>query len=97
MIRFVLAMLAAIVLPFVIWHIAARLRGQSGEGAPNGLLLMAGAGLGLAAMLALSVGNLLMSSDTGRYEPARMEDGEVRPGRIVPDEEPAPAETPANP
>jgi TRAP-type C4-dicarboxylate transport system permease small subunit len=99
MLRFILLMSAMFVLPFIAWH-AWRLVAPSKEGeapaAPIMGLAVTGAVLAIGASMALAlIGGTGVSRD-GRYEPARVVDGEVQPGGFVP-EEPEQTDDPPSP
>jgi len=81
MARFLIAFLA-LVGPFLLYAAYWRLRLRHGEGRwPLSLLFTVGALLAAETFLLAA---LQRPNVAGRFEPARLEDGRVQPGRLVP-------------
>lgn len=76
--------LAALAGPFVLYALYLRLARRSGSGRwPLTILFLVGALLAAETFL---LNALQRPNIQGRFEPARLEDGVVRPGRIIPEE-----------
>lgn len=91
MIRFVLVMAVVFALPFIVWRIASAVRSEEAASAPTGKLMMIGGALALISMVVLAALSIEKYEYDGAYQPARLEDGEVRPGgfeRRDPDSDP---------
>jgi len=98
MLRFILLMSAMFVLPFIAWHawrlVAAAKDGEAQAAPMTGLAVAGGVLAIIASMVLALVGGTGVSRD-GRYEPARMVDGEVQPGGFIPDEPDEPEDPPS--
>ena len=98
--RFILLMAAMFALPFIFWHVWRLMNavpaadGEAASAAPNGVLALAGAGLALIIVVVLALTGADSASRNGAYEPPRLVDGEVRPGRAVPAENNVPDDDP---
>ena len=86
MIRFLIVMVLVFALPFVAWRVrAALMTGEAGP-MPTGVLAMIGTGLAAAAMIILAAVSIEGGAEDGAYEPPRLDEGEVRPGRFNDDD-----------
>lgn len=79
MLRFSVLMLAAFLLPFLIWHLV-RLATQHDRVMPTGVLAVSGAMLGLVSVMVFTAFSISGTDRDGAYQPARLEDGQVQPG-----------------
>lgn len=81
MLRFLVLMLAALLVPFVIWHLV-RLVTQHERPMPTGLLAFGGAALGLVGALVFTAFSISGTERDGAYQPARLEGGEIQSGEF---------------
>ncbi|MCP2671611.1 hypothetical protein NHF40_11805 [Maricaulaceae bacterium EIL42A08] len=89
MLRFILLMAAMFALPFIAWHLWRLVQSpetDQAEQAPATTLAIIGVVLALLATVTLALVDGPGVSRDGRYEPPRVVNGEVQPGRFVPDE-----------
>ena len=82
MIRFLIVMIVVFSLPFLAWRLrAAMMPGETGP-MPVGVLSIIGTVAAAAAMVTLAALSIEGTRDDGAYEPPRLDEGEIRPGRF---------------
>jgi len=86
MIRFILVMAVVFALPFVLWRVRSALAGGEAGAMPVGVLSLIGTGLAAAAMITLAAVSIEGSREQGAYQPPRLDEGQVRPGRFEDDD-----------
>lgn len=87
MLRFLVVMIVVFSLPFLVWKLRSALMSQDSGPMPVGVLSIIGTVAGAAAMITLAALSIEGAQEEGAYQPPRLDEGEVRPGRFV-DEEP---------
>ncbi|MCR9130542.1 MAG: hypothetical protein NXI12_13565 [Alphaproteobacteria bacterium] len=87
MIRFILVMVVVFALPFIAWKVRAAMGDGEPGPMPVGVLSAIGTAAAAIAMITLAFLSIEGSREDGAYEPPRLDEGEVRPGRFN-DEEP---------
>ena len=87
MIRFFIILLAAFVLPFLIYKLFDVVRTQESGPTPYAKLIASGSVL--CILVCGYMWFLVVNSETPRqaYQPPRLENGEIRPGQFLDDED----------
>jgi heme/copper-type cytochrome/quinol oxidase subunit 2 len=86
MIRFLLVMIVVFALPFIAWKVRAAMMAEPPDTMPVGVLSLIGTVAAAIAMITLAALSIEGSREEGAYEPPRLDEGEVRPGRFNDDE-----------
>jgi heme/copper-type cytochrome/quinol oxidase subunit 2 len=94
MIRFLIVMIVVFALPFLVWKLRAAMTAGEPGPMPVGVLSLVGTVAAAAAMITLAALSIEGTRDDGAYEPPRLDEGEVRPGRFNDD---APERAPDRP
>lgn len=86
MIRFVLVMALVFALPFLAWRLRAAFSPVEAEAEvkpmPTGTLAVVGAVLALGSMIVLAAMSIDSSGSDGIYQPPRLDEGQISPGRF---------------